>query len=113
MAACTCSALLDSALLPLSADALAGVNSVDDDPNTMSMVQFGNFCRAAKMLDGSTQALATAHAADRYGPAAVRHMAEGAEVPLAPMAHGCKGPWHKGPRNNDPRCGPQRVGHGG
>lgn len=34
--------------------ALAGVSSVDDDPNTMTMVQFGNFCRGAKMLEPSS-----------------------------------------------------------
>jgi len=31
--------------------ALAGVANVDDDPSTMSMVQFGNFCRGAKLLN--------------------------------------------------------------
>lgn len=31
--------------------ALAGVNNVDDDPSTMTMVQFGNFCRGAQLLD--------------------------------------------------------------
>jgi len=31
--------------------ALAGVSNVDDDPNTMTMLQFSNFCRGARLID--------------------------------------------------------------
>jgi hypothetical protein len=31
--------------------ALAGITDVDDDPNTMTMIQFGNFCRGCKLID--------------------------------------------------------------
>ena len=33
--------------------ALAGVSNVDDDPSTMTMVQFGNFCRETMMISQS------------------------------------------------------------
>ena len=31
--------------------ALAGVTQVDDDPSTMTLIQFGNFCAGARMID--------------------------------------------------------------
>ena len=31
--------------------ALAGVTSVDDDPSTMTLIQFGNFCSGVKIID--------------------------------------------------------------
>ena len=33
--------------------ALAGVSNVDDDPSTMTMMQFGNFCRGANLLNSA------------------------------------------------------------
>lgn len=31
--------------------ALAGVTQVDDDPSTMTLIQFGNFCQGARIID--------------------------------------------------------------
>jgi len=53
--------------------ALAGVSSVDDDPSTMTMVQFGHFCRGAHLLEMTSEHKAiTSSDVDRIFLRAVR-----------------------------------------
>ena len=78
--------------------ALAGVTSVDDDTSTMTMMQFGNFCRGAQLIDNKNL---NVHDVDRLFLRSVR---------MLPVADDGKA---NAPAKDDPRRRGRPQGHQG